>query len=106
MPLPGDGSFTKLSLSDDTRLVSHSRAGIVRVLEVAERACHAASASVNPGNLKAYHTGRLVSSHVGCLYDADLVSSMGPLPLTRGSVLFAGLPMLMGDCPTGPRTGP
>jgi hypothetical protein len=90
MPLPSGGSLTELSFSDDTRLVSHSRAGIVRVLEVAERACLAACGSTNPRKLKAYRIGSMASGRLGCLYDADLISSMGILPLTRGSVTFAG----------------
>ena len=33
-----------------------------------------------------------------------MICGLGVLPLTRGSVQFAGLPLLMGDSPQGPIT--
>ena len=103
LPLPSGGEpTTELSFSDDTRLFARSRAGITRVLEVAEGACLASCCSLNPGKVRAYRIGLLPSGSLRCLAEGALVCGLGVLPMSRGSVQFAGLPVLMGDSPAGP----
>ena len=81
--------------SDDRRPVASTQRGLELLLNAMAHACWAAGGSVNTTKLQAFHVilqgGRL--RYAG----GNLYPSIGRIPLRRGGLLLAGIPLLMGE---------
>ena len=88
----------ELCYSDDRRPVALCPTGLERLLDAMCHVCWAAGGSVNTAKLKAFgieiRNGRL-GYRTGAVHPI-----VGRIPLSRGGLLLAGVPLLMGERPS------
>ena len=97
---PHDPSRPVLELcySDDRRPVAATADGLELLLETMYHTCWAAGGTVNGSKLQAF---RVDLRHGRLSYGTGAINTLlGRIPLRRGGLLLAGVPLLMGERPS------
>jgi len=88
----------EVGYSDDRRPVALSASGLEQLLDIMCHMCWAAGGTVNTTKLQAF---RVELRNHRLLYGTGAIYPIvGRVPLQRGSLLLAGIPLLMGERPS------
>ena len=93
--------MTECGFSDDRRLVSGSRVGLARLVDVTVRGCAATGGCANAQKLLLYSI-LLRGDKMAYATESALPTLLGELPVRRRGLRLAGVPLVVGEVWTAP----